>query len=124
MPSGEIKKHKDRICAHGGMQKWGESYYETYSPVVNWLSVRFLMTMDMALDLETKSIDLTIACPQVVLKTDKFMEILWGCSLDTTDSQHTYCLKFLRNLHGLKDRGCDLFECLKGVPLAHGFNQS
>ena len=44
-PSGDLTKHKGRICAHGGMQRWGESYFETYAPVVNWLSVRFLLTM-------------------------------------------------------------------------------
>ena len=93
------------MCAHGGMQKWGESYYETYSPVANWLIIRFLITMAMALDLETKSIDFTMAYPQVVLKTDVFMETPWGYSLDTTDSQHMHCLKLLRNLHGLKDGG-------------------
>ena len=29
-PSGSITKHKDRICAHGGMQRWDEGYYETH----------------------------------------------------------------------------------------------
>ena len=25
-PMGELIKHKARLCAHGGMQRWGESY--------------------------------------------------------------------------------------------------
>ena len=25
-PAGELLKHKARLCAHGGMQKWGENY--------------------------------------------------------------------------------------------------
>ena len=78
----------------------------------------------MALDLETKSIDFTMAHPQAVLKTDVFMETPWGYSLDTADSQHMHCLKLLRNLHGLKDGGYNWFECLKGGLLARGFKQS
>ena len=41
-PDGTLNKHKARLCAHGGMQVWGENYWETYAPVVNWLSVRLL----------------------------------------------------------------------------------
>ena len=33
-PDGRINKHKARICAHGGMQQWGENYWETYSPLL------------------------------------------------------------------------------------------
>ena len=75
MPSGKITKHKARMCTHGIMQKWGESYYDTCSPVANRLSARFLMTMHVALDLETKSIDFAMTCSQEVLKTNAFMEI-------------------------------------------------
>ena len=34
-PDGELLNHKDCLCDHGGMQRWGEKYWETYSPVVN-----------------------------------------------------------------------------------------
>ena len=75
MPAGKITKHKARICAHGGMQRWGKSYYETYAPVVNWLSVRFLLTMSIALDLDTRSIDFTMAYAQAPLKAPVYIEI-------------------------------------------------
>jgi len=38
-PNGTLNKHKARLCAHGGMQQWSVSYWETYSPVVNMLTV-------------------------------------------------------------------------------------
>jgi len=44
-PDGELLKHKARICAHGGMQQWGDNYWETYSPVVNMLSVRLILAI-------------------------------------------------------------------------------
>eukprot|EP00957_Ditylum_brightwellii_P150166 11435293-Ditylum_brightwellii.AAC.1 len=36
--SGELMKHKARLCTHGGMQQWGIDFWETYSPVVNWIT--------------------------------------------------------------------------------------
>ena len=56
-PYGRINKHKARICAHGGMQKYGVNYWETYSPTVNWISVRFLMILSQVFELDTQAID-------------------------------------------------------------------
>ena len=44
-PDGEILKHKARLCAHEGMQQRGDSYWETYSPVVNMLNVRLILAI-------------------------------------------------------------------------------
>ena len=38
-PDGMLNKHKAQLCAHGGMQQWEVNYWETYAPVVNWMSV-------------------------------------------------------------------------------------
>jgi hypothetical protein len=37
-PDGTLNKHKARLCANGGMQTWGQNYWETYTPVINWAS--------------------------------------------------------------------------------------
>ena len=37
-PDGTLNKHKARLCVHSGMQTWGQNYWETYAPVVNWAS--------------------------------------------------------------------------------------
>ena len=81
-PDGRIQKYKARICAHGGMQTWGENYWEIYAPVVNWLSVRTLMILSVLHDLETRSIDFTLAFPQVDLDVDVFMELPVGFDLE------------------------------------------
>ena len=74
-PYGCINKHKERLCAHGGMQQYGVNYWETYSPTVNWISVRFLMIVAQVLELDTQAIDFVLgpswrslfiwSCPQV-----------------------------------------------------------
>ena len=44
-PYGRIMKHTYRLCAHGGMPKWGVGYWGTYAPVVNWIIVRSLLSI-------------------------------------------------------------------------------
>ncbi len=44
-PNGTLNKHKARLCVHGGMQTWGQNYWETYTPVVNWASVRLILAI-------------------------------------------------------------------------------
>ena len=46
-PTGELLKHKARLCAHGGQQTQGVTYWDTYSPVVNWFTLRSLLTLSI-----------------------------------------------------------------------------
>ena len=85
-------KHKARTCAHGGMQRWGESYFETYAPVVNWLSVRLLLTLSVAMNLETHSIDFTMVHPQAKLKNRVFMETPWGFKIEKEENTQAFCM--------------------------------
>ena len=78
LPDGTIAKHKARLNAHGGMQRWGVDYSETYAPVVNWISVRLILAISVIHKLETKSIDFVLAFPQADLERDVFMELLYG----------------------------------------------
>ena len=42
-PDGSLLKHKACLNAHGGMQVHGETYWDTYAPVVNWVSMRMML---------------------------------------------------------------------------------
>ena len=75
---GRINQHKARLCAHGGMHQWRENYWETYSPVVNMLSVRLLLALSHLHSLETESIDFVLAFPQADLDDDVWMELPEG----------------------------------------------
>ena len=77
-PDGTIYKHKARLNAHGGMQRWGVDYWETYAPVVNWISVRLMLILTVVHKLETKSIDFVQAFPQAELKRNVYMELPYG----------------------------------------------
>ncbi len=48
-PDGTLFKHKARLCAHGRMQQWGTNYWETYSPVVNMVTVQYVLPKEQEL---------------------------------------------------------------------------
>lgn len=118
-PDGRIQKHKARICAHGGQQTWGENYWETYAPVVNWLSVRTLLIVSMLNDLETRSIDFTLAFPQADLDVDVYMELPVGFDHEGHKGKHV--LKLNKSLYGLKQAAYNWFQLLKSGLEARGY---
>ncbi len=64
---GWLSKHNARLCAHGGMQRWGKNYWETYSPVVNMISIKLLLVIAKIHCLESKLIDFVLAFPHTDL---------------------------------------------------------
>ena len=100
-PNGDLNKHKARLCAHGGMQTWGENYWETYAPVVNWASVRILLAIAKIHEMPSKSIDFVLAFPQAKLEIPVYMELPIG--FDAGDGgRRKYILRLTSNLYGLR----------------------
>ena len=75
---GTLNKHKARLCAHGAMQTWGQNYWETYAPVVDWASVRLILAIAKIHGLSSKSIDFVLAFPQADLEIPVYMELPIG----------------------------------------------
>jgi len=125
-PDGSINKYKARLCAHGGMQTWGENFWETYAPVVNWLSVRILFALSIIHDLDTRSIDFVLAFPQAPLDIDVFMELPYGFAVDgiTDENSKGYVLKLNKSLYGLKQAAYNWFEMLSKGLRDRGFKAS
>lgn len=123
-PDGSLNKHKVRLCAHGGMQQWGVKYWETYSPVVNWISVHLLLSIAIMNDLPTTAIDFVLAFPQATLGSDEliYMEMPAGMDCPGTDRKQ-YILKLKKNLYGLKQTGLNWFKYLKSGLTERGFVQ-
>ena len=60
------------------MQRWGENYWETYSPVVNMITVKLLLVISKLHNLDSKSIDFVLAFPQAELDVDIWMDLPIG----------------------------------------------
>ena len=121
LPDGTILKHKARLNAHGGMQRWGVDYYETYAPVVNWISVRIILALSLIHKLESKSIDFVLAFPQADLERDVFMELPYGFEYGYRGQ---YVLKLKKNLYGLAGASYNWFQKLTEGLESEGFQKS
>jgi hypothetical protein len=82
-PDGTLVKHKARLCAHGGMQRWGTNYWEAYSPVVNMVTVCLILLLARIYKLDSKAIDFALAFPQAELDIDIWMYLPIGFQVDT-----------------------------------------
>ena len=60
-PSGEVKKLKARFCVRGDRQIENVDYFETFAPVVNWNTVRLLLTLSAELGLANTQVDFVAA---------------------------------------------------------------
>jgi hypothetical protein len=123
-PEGTLNKHKARLCAHGGMQTWGQNYWETYAPVVNWASVRLICAIAKIHGLSSKSINFVLAFPQADLEILVCMELPIGFEAPDGENHKTYVLKLKKSLYGLKQAGYNWFTKLSNGLQDRGFVQS
>ena len=121
-PDGTLNKHKAWFCGRGGMQQWGVSYWETYSLVVNMLTVWLLLALCNIHGLHLKSINFFLAFPQADLDMDIWMELPMGIVVDSCAlKSHGYGLKLKKSLYVLKQAGLNWFEKLKQGLTDRGF---
>ena len=95
------------------MQEKGINYWETYAPVVQWMSVRIMLTLAAIENLHTKSIDFVLAYPQANLDVDIYTKLPQGFNVEPESRR--YVLKIQNNLYSLKQAGHNWFEKLSGA---------
>ena len=93
---------------YDGIQDKVINYWETYAPVVQWMSVGIMLTLAAIEHLHTKSIDFVLAYPQANLDVDIYMELLQGLNVGPESGR--YVLKLQKNFYGLKQAGHNWFE--------------
>mmetsp|Transcript_17586 Transcript_17586/g.24799 ORF Transcript_17586/g.24799 Transcript_17586/m.24799 type:complete len:83 (+) Transcript_17586:2579-2827(+) len=80
------------------MLTWEEYDWKTYSPVVNWLSVRALLIISILHDLDIRALDFVLAFSQVDLYEEVYMGLRFGF---TCGAKREYVLKLNKFLYGL-----------------------
>ena len=103
------------------MQCWGVDFWETYAPVMNWISVWLLLVLSIIHKLDTKYIDFVLAFSQAELKRNVFMELPYGFEYC---EQGQYILRLKKNLHGLSDASYSWFNKLAEGLEAKGYVRS
>ena len=74
-PDGAIRKLKARICVQGFEQKEDIDYFETFAPVVQWITVHMCLIMIILFNLNNKQIDYTAAFLRASLGHDVYVEM-------------------------------------------------
>ena len=114
-PLGDLIKHKARLCVHGGKQRYGIDFLNTYAPVVNWGTVRLILTMTLIRGFTTRHVDYVLAFSQAYVDTPIYLKPPPGFHINGAP-QEDYCLELVKNLYGTKTASKTWFELLaKGL---------
>ena len=100
----EVYKWKARLNVHGGKQTYAVNYFETFAPVVQWISIRLILVLALLNNWHTRQIDFVLAYPQANIEFDMYMELPAGIETKYGNGK-THVLQLLKNLYGQKQAG-------------------
>ena len=121
LPDGTAYRYKARFCARGDLQKEGVDFFETYAPVVQWSTIRLLLTTVLTEGWVTRQVDYTNAFVQAELKEEVYVDYprMFG-----PKSGANCVLKLRKSLYGLRQAPRTFFEKLKAGLEERGWKQS
>ena len=121
LPDGTAYRHKARFCARGDMQTEGVDFFETYAPVVQWSTIRLLLSTVLTEKWTTRQVDYTNAFAQAELNEDVYVECprLFGPA-----SGKDKVLHLRKSLYGLRQAPRTFFEKLRAGLIERGWTQS
>jgi hypothetical protein len=90
---------------HGGKQAFIVNFFETFSPDVNWFSVRLIFTLDLLSGWITNQVDFVLAYPQAPIEFDMYINLPKGIQMAKNGNRSTHALKLLNNLYGQRQAG-------------------
>lgn len=122
-PLGKLIKHKARLCIHGSKQRYGIDYLNTYSPVVNWGTLKLLLTISLIKDFTTHHIDYVLAFSQAFVDIPIYLKPPPGFHIEGAPNKD-YCLKLVKNLYRTKTASKTWFELLAKGLEQRGFKAS
>mmetsp|Transcript_15021 Transcript_15021/g.28265 ORF Transcript_15021/g.28265 Transcript_15021/m.28265 type:complete len:2300 (+) Transcript_15021:159-7058(+) len=121
LPDGMPLKYKARYCCRGDMQTEGVDYFDTYAPVVQWSTIRLILTLTLKHGWSTRQVDYTNAFAQADIQEEVYIEPPRGfVGKDGIDK----VLKLRKSLYGLKQAPKTFFDKLRAGLLERGFTPS
>ena len=106
--NNEITRYKARLVAQGFSQRPGIDYEETYSPVVDAITLRYLIGLTVYENLDMHLMDVVTAYLYGSLDNNIYMRIPEGFKIPKiykSSSRELYSIKLQRLLYGLKQSG-------------------
>jgi hypothetical protein len=123
----EIIRYKARLVAQGFSQRPDIDYEETYSPVMDAITFRFLISLVVIENLDMRLMDVVTAYLYGSLDNDIYMKIPEGYKMPeayNSKSRNMYSIKLQRSLYGLKQSGRMWYNRLSEYLLKEGFENN
>ena len=103
------------------MQVEGEDYFESYAPVVQWSTGRWMLILSIVYGMHTRQVDYVNAFAQANIKEEVYIEVPRG--YEAVDEQDCV-LKLNKSLYGMVQAPLAFFDLLKSTLVnKHGFRQ-
>lgn len=119
--AGEIVRYKARLVARGFSQVQGLDFNETFAPVAKFTTIRCIVALGAALDLEMHQMDVKTAFLNGDLEEDIYMEQPSG--FVQRGKEHLVC-KLKKSLYGLKQASRAWYQKIDASLLSWGFERS
>ncbi|KAI3693370.1 hypothetical protein L6452_33205 [Arctium lappa] len=123
----EIMRYKARLVAQGFSQRPGIDYEETYSPVMDAITFRYLISLAVSKNLEMRLMDVVTAYLYGSLDSDIYMKIPEGFKMPealSTRPKEMYSIKLQRSLYGLKQSGRMWYNRLSDYLISKGYTNN
>ena len=120
----EIVRYKARLVAQGFSQRSGIDYKERYSPVVDAITLRYLISLAIRENLEMRLMDVVTAYLYGTLENEIYMKVPEGLKLPERhdyNSSEMYSVKLNKSLYGLKQSGRMWYKRLSTFLTNEGF---
>lgn len=118
-PDGTIKRYKARLVARGFSQTQGLDYFETFSPVVRYESVRAVLAIAAKHDVELAQFDVKTAFLNSPLEEEIYMQQPEGYD----DGSSRVC-RLKKGIYGLKQAPRNWNNKFKECITSYGLQQS
>ena len=110
--SGAISRYKARFVAKGFAQRFGEDYFETFSPTCRLSTIRLILNFAAQSGCQIKQLDVKTAYLYAPIDTDVYIQQPKGFEVRDGNGKLKVC-KLLKSIYGLKQSGRNWHLALK-----------
>ena len=125
--NNEIIRYKARLEAQSFSQRLDVDFEETYSPIMDAITFRFLISLAVSKGLDMHLMDVIIAYLYGSIDNDIYMKILKGFKLpevNNTKPRNMCLIKLHRSLYGLKQSGRMWYNHFNEYLLKEGYENN
>ena len=120
----KIVRYKARLVTQGFSQRLGIVYDETYSPVMDVITFRYLISLVVFEKLDMQQMDVVTAYLYRDLDTEIYMKVSEGLTLTGSNifkPRNTLSIRLRRSLYGLKQSGRMWYNRLSAYLTSQGY---